>query len=83
MQLLLTLFKVIVNRGSKKLEIEVKCLYDDVATLKTAIEEAIIKGQKSVAVLSDIPESDLVSNEDFALTCVNAGSGVVGWLADF
>ena len=65
------------------MEMEVKCLYDDVVTLKTAIEEAIIKGQKSVAVLSDIPESDLVSNEDFALTCVNAGSGVVGWIDDF
>jgi hypothetical protein len=83
MQLLLTLFKVITNRGSKKLEMEVKCLQDEFVTLKTAIEEAIIKGQKSVAVLSDIPESDLVSNEDFALTCVNAGSGIVGWLADF
>ena len=65
------------------MEMEVKCLYDDVVTLKTAIEEAIIKGQKSVAVLSDIPESDLVSDEDFALTCVNAGSGVVGWVNDF
>ena len=65
------------------MEMETKCLYDDVMTLKTAIEEAIIKGQKSVAVLSDIPDSDLVSNEDFALTCVNAGSGVVGWIDDF
>ena len=65
------------------MEIEVKRLYDDVVTLKTAIEEAIIKGQKSVAVLGEIPESGLVSNEDFALTCVNAGSGVVGWLDDF
>jgi hypothetical protein len=83
MQLLLTLFKEIINRGSKKLEMEVKCLYDDVVTLKMAIEEAIIKGQKSVAVLSDIPESGLVSTEDFAVTCVHAGSGVVGWLADF
>ena len=83
MQLLLTLFKVITNRGSKKLEMEVKCLEDEFVTLKMAIEEAIIKGQKSVAVLSDIPESDLVSNEDFALTCVNAGSGIVGWLDDF
>jgi len=83
MQLLLTLFKGITNRGSKKLEMEVKCLYDDVVTLKTAIEEAIIKGQQSVAVLSDIPESGLVSKEDFALTCVNAGSGVVGWVNDF
>jgi len=83
MQLLLTLFEVTVNRGGKKLEMEVKCLQDEVMTLKTAIEEAIIKGQKSVAVLSDIPESDLVSDEDFALTCVNAGSGVVGWADDF
>ena len=65
------------------MEMEVKCLQDEFVTLKTAIEEAIIKGQKSVAVLSDIPESDLVSNEDFALTCVNAGSGVVGWVNDF
>ena len=62
---------------------EVKRLQDEFVTLKTAIEEAIIKGQKSVAVLSDIPESDLVSDEDFALTCVNAGSGVVGWADDF
>jgi len=62
---------------------EVKCLYDDVATLKTAIEEAIIKGQKSLAVLGDIPESSLVSNEDLVLTCVNRGSGIVGWLDDF
>jgi hypothetical protein len=83
MQLLLTLFKVIVNRGSKKVEMEVKCLQDEFVTLKTAIEEAIIKGQKSGAVLSDIPESDLVSNDDFALTCVHAGSGVVGWIDDF
>jgi len=83
MQLLLTLFKVIVDRGSKKVEMEIRCLQDEFVTLKTAIEEAIIKGQKSVAVLSDIPESDLVFDEDFALTCVNAGSGVVGWVDDF
>ena len=61
---------------------EVKRLYDDVMTLKTAIEEAIIKGQKSMAGLNDIPDSGLVSKEDFALTCVNAGSGVVGWVDD-
>ena len=74
---------MITNQGSRKLEMEVKRLQDEFVTLKTAIEEAIIKGQKSVAVLSDIPESDLVSDEDFALTCVNAGSGVVGWADDF
>jgi len=80
-QLLIT--KVIANRGSKTVEIETKRLYDDVVTLTVAIEEAIIKGQKSIAVLSDIPESDLVSLEDFALTCVNAGPGIVGWADDF
>ena len=62
---------------------ETKNLQDEFATLKAAIEEAIIKGQKSLPGLSDIPESDLASNEDFALTCVNTGSGVVGWLDDF
>jgi len=62
---------------------EVKCLCDDVVTLKAAIEEAIIKGQKSLDGLNDIPRSGPVSNKDFALTCVNAGSGVVGWLDDF
>jgi hypothetical protein len=74
---------LITIKGSRKLETEVKCLEDEVMILKTAIEQAITKGQKSVAVLGDIPESDLVSNEDFVLTSVNAGSGVVGWVDDF
>ena len=65
------------------MEMEVKRLEDEFVTLKMAIEEAIIKGQKSVAVLSDIPESGLVSKEDFALTYVNTGSGIVGWADDF
>jgi len=74
---------VIITEGSKELETKVKCLEDEVMTLRTAIEEAIIKGQKSVAVFSDISESDLVAAEDFALTCVNTGSGIVGWVDDF
>ena len=74
---------MIISKGRRKLETEIKCLYDDVVTLKTAIEEAIIKGQKSLAGPSDVPESDLVSNGDFVLTCVNTGSGIVGWLDDF
>jgi hypothetical protein len=75
--------KVITNPRSRKLETEVKSLYDDVMTLKMAIEEAIIKGQKSLAGLSDIPRSVLVSHEGFALTRTNSGSGVVGWVDDF
>ncbi len=65
------------------MEMEVKYLHDDVMTLKMAIEEAIIKGQKSIGSLNDILGSGLVSDDDFALTCVNAGPGVVGWLDDF
>ena len=69
------------------MEIEVKRLHDEVTTLKAAIEaaieEAIRNGQKSVDGLNDIPDSDLVSNKEFALTQINADSGVVGWVDDF
>jgi hypothetical protein len=65
------------------LKVEVKCLQDEVMTLKTAIEEAIIKGQKSLAGLNDIPEPGLVSNEDFVLARTNAGSRTAARLADF
>jgi len=84
-ELLLSFYtvNVIVTKGSKKLETKVKCLEDEVMTLRTAIEEAIIKGQKSLTVLSDISESDLVTGEDFALTWEDAGPGVVGWVDDF
>ena len=43
------------------MEMEVKRLRDEVVTLKTAIEEAINKGQKSVDDLNDISRSGLVS----------------------
>jgi hypothetical protein len=62
---------------------EVKRLQDEFVTLKTAIEEAIIKGQKSSGGLNDIPGFGLVSNEDFAITSVNVGSEIVGWVDDF
>jgi type II secretory pathway component HofQ len=74
---------LITIKGSKELETEVKCLEDEVMILKTAIEEAITKGQKSLALLSDIPESGVVFEEDFALVCADAGPGVVGWVDDF
>ncbi|HUX48494.1 MAG TPA: hypothetical protein VMV76_04900 [Dehalococcoidia bacterium] len=74
---------MITNQGSKKLEMEGKRLHDEVMILKTAIEEAIREGQKSMDDLNDIPGSGLVSNKDFDLTCVNAGSGVIGWVDDF
>jgi len=65
------------------LEMKGKRLHDEVMILKTAIEEAIREGQKSMDDLNDIPGSGLVSNKDFDLTCVNAGSGVAGWVDDF
>jgi hypothetical protein len=77
------MMNVTITKGSKKLETEVKCLEDEVMTLKTAIEEAIIKGQKPLALLSDIPESGVVFDEEFALTCADVGLGVVGWVDDF
>ena len=68
---------------SKKLEMEGKRLHDEFLTLKIAIEEAIIKAQRSRGNLNDVPGSGLVSDEGFALTGVNMGSGVVGWIDDF
>jgi len=65
------------------LETEAKSLYDDVMTLKAAIEEAIMKGQKSFGGLSDITESGVISDEDLDRTHMNGGSGVVGWVDNF
>ena len=65
------------------MEMEVKRLYDEVAILKTAIEEAIREGQKLTDGFDDISSSDAVSNKDFVLTHMNAGSEVVGWVDDF
>jgi hypothetical protein len=62
---------------------EVKSLQGEFVTLKTAIEEAINEGQKSIDDLNDIPTAGLVVNKDFAITSMNAGSGVVGWVDDF
>jgi len=74
---------VIGNRGNRKLATEAKSLYDDVMTLTAAIEEAINKGQKSMAGLTDILESGVVYKKDFAVTRGEAKPGVVGWLDDF
>ncbi len=54
---------VIPSKRSEKLETEVKCLHDEVLILKRAIEEAIIKGQKSFGGLSDTTESGTVPDE--------------------
>lgn len=74
---------MITNCGRKKLEMEAERLQNEFVTLKTAIEEAINKGQKSRADLNDIPGSGPVSNEHFTLTHMNEGSGIIGWVDDF
>lgn len=62
---------------------EAICLEREIMTLKMAIEEAIMKGQRSLAVFTDVPESEVVFDDDFGLTCAGTGSGVVGWVEDF
>jgi hypothetical protein len=74
---------VIASRESEKLETEVKCLNDEVLILKKAIEEAIIKGQRSFGVVSDIEDSGVIRDEELDLVDVNRGSGVVGWVDNF
>ena len=69
------------------MEIEVKQLHDEVATLtaaiEAAIEEAIKNGQKSVDGCNDTPGSHQVSNKDFARTRTNVSPRVIGWVDDF
>jgi len=65
------------------LEMEAERLHDEIVILKTAIEEAIKKGQKSMDGLHDISEFVLVTRKDSAFTCMNEGSGIVGWVDDF
>jgi len=76
-------FTGITNLGSKQLEKDGKSLQEDVVTLKTAIEEAINKGQQSLDNLNDIPESGPVSHKKSAPTRVKAGSRAAARLADF
>ncbi len=65
------------------LKTEVKCLYAEVMSLKEAIEEAIVKGQKSVTLLEDVPELDMASDEESEVASANPGCGVVGSVDDF
>ncbi len=83
----ITIPKQTDDQGSRKLEIEVKRLHDEVVTLtaaiEAAIEEAIRNGQKSVDGCDDASGSRQVSKADFARTQMNVGSRVVGWVDDF
>ena len=67
------------------MELEVERLHDEVVTLKTAIEEAIREGQKSVDDINDIPKSGVVSKRTLPSPTIKqvASSEVVGWVDDF
>jgi hypothetical protein len=60
-----------------------KRLQDEFVILKTAIVEAINKGQESVDDLNGIHRYGMAFSKDVALTCMNVDSGVVGWVDDF
>ncbi len=74
--------EVIAGKEGSKVEMEVRYLHDEVMTLKMAIEEAIVRGQKSFGALGDITESGMTSDEELDLNNMNRGSGVVGWIDD-
>ena len=64
------------------MEMEVKYLHDEVLTLKMAIEEAIIKGQKAFGVLTDTRRSGAADDDELDPIDVKGGSGRVGWIDD-
>jgi hypothetical protein len=77
------ILKVTSSGGNKELEMEEKRLHDEFVILKTAIMEAINKGQESVDDLNGIHRYGMAFSKDVALTCMNVDSGVVGWVDDF
>jgi hypothetical protein len=74
--------EVIASKGGSRLKREVKCLDDEVLTLKMAIEEAIIKGQKTFGALTDTARSGMTADDELDLIDVNGDSGLVGWIDD-
>ncbi len=70
------------SKGGGKLDTEVKYLYDEVLTLKMAIEEAIIKGQKTFGVLTDSTKAGATADDELDLVELKGGSGLVGWVDD-
>jgi hypothetical protein len=62
---------------------EAKSLQDEFVILKTAIEEAINKGQKSMDDLNGIHRYGMEFSKDVDSTYMNTGSGVVGSVDDF
>lgn len=64
------------------MEIEAKRLQDEFVALKLAIEEAIVKGQRSRPGFREIPGRTLVLDETPARVRERARLGIVGWVDD-
>jgi hypothetical protein len=64
------------------LEIEAKRLQDEFVILKLALEEAIIKGQRSTSDLGDVSGHTAVSKQCSMPSDATAKPGVVGWIDD-
>jgi len=64
------------------LEIEAKRLQDEFVALKLAIEEAIVKGQRSRPGIGEVPGRTLVLDKTPARGHERARPGVVGWVDD-
>jgi len=65
------------------LETKVERLEDEFLALKTALEEAIMAGERSMGDLGEIPYRTLVSNAHSASTRATPRPGVIGWIDDF
>jgi hypothetical protein len=74
--------EVVARKGGSRLETEVRYLYDEVLTLKMAIEEAIIKGQRTFGALTDTTKSGVTADDELDLIDLKGGSGLIGWVDD-
>ena len=65
------------------MEMKIERLEDEFLALKTALEEAIIAGERSMGDFGEIPYHTLASNEHSASARATVRPGVVGWVDDF
>lgn len=61
---------------------QIERLDDEFLALKTALEEAIMKGQRLTDDLGEVPDCASVPNEYVICARTPAGPGVVGWIDD-
>jgi hypothetical protein len=62
---------------------QIERLEDEFLALKTALEEAIIAGERSIGDFDETACYTLVSNEHSISARATARPGVIGWIDDF